>query len=628
MPSTHIRSRFADRCGDRFATNYQGQEARENGGEQIMKFNIFIALVVSSCLLVSGLPVVSASDNAEVFVVTLDSARSSYYMESLGDGQFTPQEHIGFAGNNWDYSCGVGIGDFDNDGDLDYVTGSGNMSGSIYLFEKLGPGNYFDQAVVVGAWDGGILPTDMAVADFNEDGNLDFILVKYASTDCELFSGDGQLGFTAAVIPDAAHSPSAGADAADFNNDGHADFVVAPYMAHDGFMDFYVNLGRGDGAFDIKIIEVETYQTTNYWGVAAGDFNADGNADFVATGVIQTDAGISGIIDIYRGLGDGTFDLANRIEDEGVSNRSAVDNYDFNGDQIQDLVISGYGGPSKAGVGVFLGDAERYFIYSSTYFGGNIGSRHAISAPPCGQNKSPVAVIEPAYQEITAGETVFFNAEGSYDEDGEIVNCSWNFGDQSYPISRTLNQGFSAHHVFYAEGLYTITLTVTDDRGATHSVQAQVRVNPLEVKIWFTPPILSPKSRGQWVLATIRLPSGYDASQIDLNSLCLVENQAPLLYANPSQQWHPFSKYFKRKRGRMLNVKFDRQALLAALAGPAGVKTLRVRGRLHIDGTQLQANPGAISFEGSGTLRIIEPYQNRRQDKKDREHANTCRAKK
>jgi PKD repeat protein len=304
-----------------------------------------------------------------------------------------------------------------------------------------------------------------------------------------------------------------------------------------------------------------------------------------------------------------------------------VDNYDFNGDQIQDIVIGRYA--AKQGVGVLLGDGEGNFIHSNTYFGGSVDDRYAIAAPPYVQNKSPVAVIDPDYQEIAAGETIFFDGEGSYDEDGEVVSYTWDFGEQSLSgtqISRTqsLNEGFSAQHVFYQAGLYTITLTVTDDKGATNSVQAQVRVKPLEVKIKFTPHTLNTKSRGKWVQATIWLPKGYDISQIDHNSLCIVENQAPVVYAHVDHKWKKFKKRFKKKRVRMLKVKFDRQALLAALSGPAGAKTLQVQGRLQVQSVLSQGNAGSISFEGTGKIRTIEPRVKQKPDKKvfkkDRPH--------
>jgi hypothetical protein len=136
------------------------------------------------------------------------------------------------------------------------------------------------------------------------------------------------------------------------------------------------------------------------------------------------------------------------------------------------------------------------------------------------------------------------------------------------------------------------------------------------VKIKFTPQTLNPKSRGKWVQATIWLPKGYDASQIDLASLCIVENQTPVVFAHVDHKWKKFNRRFKKKRGRMLKVKFDRQALLAALSGPAGVKTLHVQGRLQVQSVLSQGNAGSISFEGAGKIRTIEPRIKQKLDKK------------
>lgn len=579
-----------------------------------MKLNTFAVLSFLTCFLIAVPPIIAASDNTEVFVVALDSNSNSYYMESTGDGQFILQELIGSVSG---YSYGNGIGDFDNDGDLDFIMGSGTDSGAIHLFEKLGPGNNFAAPREVAVWGRGNLPLDIAVADFTADGNLDFILPQYKTTDCELYIGDGKLGFTSSVIPECIPYYSVGADAADFNNDGHADFIVAPYMSNENLRYFYVNLGNGDGTF--TTVEVQTYKaegfpfSTTYWGVTAGDFDGDGIADLVAT--------TYGFYDIYLGVGDGTFDWGGRISDEGFWQFAPVDNYDFNGDQIQDFVIGRYGAPQ--GVGVFLGDGEGGFTHSNTYDGGGTGDYYAISAPLYIQNKnkSPVAVLDPAFQEISVGEAVVLNADGSYDEDGEIVQYTWNYGDQSLAKMQSLNEGFSGQHVYHQAGLYTITLTVTDNKGATASVQAQVQVSEksLAVKIRFTPRILTPVSKGKWVLATIQPPRGYDASQIDLSSVCIVENGKTIVYAHSDglhldHKWPKFRKRSKRKRIiRRLNVKFDRQALLTALAtSPPGEKTLVVKGTLAHDG-------GSISFEGSGTIRKIEPCIKPKPDKKEKE---------
>jgi hypothetical protein len=568
-----------------------------------MRLKAFAVLSFLICFLTAIPPIVSASDNAEVYVIALDEDGNSYYMENLGDGTFTPQEYIGGVSG---YSYGIGIGDFDNDGDFDYIMGSGYNSGSIWLYEKLGPGNQFALPVEVGLWDGGMLPMDIAVADFNGDDNFDFILTQFNSSNCELYTGDGKFGFTRSVITGSAPNYSVGADAADFNNDGNVDFIVATYMPNESFNYFYVNLGHGDGTFET--FKFASDEDTTYSGIAAGDFDGDGIVDFAATD--------SRIIDIYLGVGDGSFDYGDRIPDDGVYSVAPVDNYDFNGDGNQDIVIGRYDGTeypyNASGVGVFLGNGEGMFTHSETYFGEISKNRYAISAPPYVQNEKPVAIVEPTYQEITVGEAAFVNAEGSNDADGEIVSYTWAFEEvdvseaKSFSAAATsFSEGFSAEHVYYQAGLYAITLTVTDDMGATSSVTAQVRVMALEAQIKFNPRTLNLKSKGKWVRATIKLPPRFDASRIDLSSVCISEDQSRWIYAHSDSN-------FKKKKARKLKVKFDRQALLEKLAGPAGKKTLHVQG-------WVSTNKGVeVSFEGSGTIRTIEKNKKGKKNKKSK----------
>ena len=57
-------------------------------------------------------------------------------------------------------------------------------------------------------------------------------------------------------------------------------------------------------------------------------------------------------------------------------------------------------------------------------------------------------------------------------DDGSIVGYSWNFGDGS-PAS-----GVAPGHTYDAAGTYTVTLTVTDNQGATDATSVQVTVAP------------------------------------------------------------------------------------------------------------------------------------------------------
>jgi len=91
-----------------------------------------------------------------------------------------------------------------------------------------------------------------------------------------------------------------------------------------------------------------------------------------------------------------------------------------------------------------------------------------IILPP---NGTPVASFTYAPSTPITQADVTFDASLSTDSDGRIVSYAWNFGDGSQ------GSGAVVKHDFSAAGSYTVTLTVTDDRGQSASVSKSVSVS-------------------------------------------------------------------------------------------------------------------------------------------------------
>ena len=81
-------------------------------------------------------------------------------------------------------------------------------------------------------------------------------------------------------------------------------------------------------------------------------------------------------------------------------------------------------------------------------------------------NSAPTA----AFFTSGTGLTVNFDASASSDGDGQIVSYAWTFGDAQ------TGRGMQPVHTFSGPGTYNVTLTVTDDRGATGTATRPITV--------------------------------------------------------------------------------------------------------------------------------------------------------
>ncbi|MDX2472204.1 MAG: endonuclease [Candidatus Krumholzibacteria bacterium] len=110
----------------------------------------------------------------------------------------------------------------------------------------------------------------------------------------------------------------------------------------------------------------------------------------------------------------------------------------------------------RAGAGATSGDFTWQAAQTNTSGAVNTGQSFSGGGPV---NQAPTAVANGTYGS-EVGASISFSAAGSSDSDGTIVSYAWTFGDGGTSTAANPN------HTYAATGVYTVTLTVTDDLGA------------------------------------------------------------------------------------------------------------------------------------------------------------------
>jgi len=131
----------------------------------------------------------------------------------------------------------------------------------------------------------------------------------------------------------------------------------------------------------------------------------------------------------------------------------------------------------------------------SHYFGAHDGSAVTRLPPSPDNYDGPTVTQHPPVADFTftpttpsIGDVVHFN-DASTDDDGTIVSWSWDFGDGS-PTSSEQNPA----HQFTSSGSYTVTLTVTDNDGATGNKSKIVHVGGVNQAPTLSSGFVSPDS--------------------------------------------------------------------------------------------------------------------------------------
>ncbi|WP_455391752.1 FG-GAP repeat domain-containing protein, partial [[Eubacterium] cellulosolvens] len=252
-----------------------------------------------------------------------------------------------YTGTSYGYYYGCGLGDFDGDNDLDIVYGEKiwNVNkANFFIVENINanphpwgstPTKTFIGGINTTGW---VYVTDFAEGDFDDDGNLDFI-ASLSTGSLYLFRGWGDLTFSEPVQLGVSYSGwSYGKDAADFNNDGYPDMVIGGQQS--GSVSYYQN--NGDGTFQSP--QSIPFGSGNYqYATMTADFDDDANPDILTKGYASGTSPY--YMRIVKGNGDGTFQTGqdtNMAFNSRYEPRSG-DAFDFNYDGYQDAVVCNSG---------------------------------------------------------------------------------------------------------------------------------------------------------------------------------------------------------------------------------------------------------------------------------------------
>lgn len=197
------------------------------------------------------------------------------------------------------------------------------------------------------------LPKGLAAADMNQDGHSDLVSCTAWGYTIQLLLGDGSGGFNSANYLKGDGEPTR-LVLRDFNNDSALDIAVnAPAEGK-----IIVYLGDGKGGFALPATEIEGYPRP--FGLAAADFNADGDLDIVTTTRTGINPGTAHVA-VLLGKGNGGFRQSAFVP--VTSRPSSVQVGDLNRDGKLDFVAAGAKPHNTEGnfVATYLGDGAGHF---------------------------------------------------------------------------------------------------------------------------------------------------------------------------------------------------------------------------------------------------------------------------
>lgn len=181
----------------------------------------------------------------------------------------------------------------------------------------------------------GANPTNVAVADFNNDNKPDLAVTNQVSNDVSILLGDGNGTFGSSFLFQVGASPYA-LVAGKFNADNNVDLAVA----NSGANTVSILLGNGNGTFAAPTTVLAGASPIS---IAAGDLNNNGTEDLV---VANFGGFFSGSVTVLLGNGNGGFTPGSSLRTRTQPSFVTIAN--INGDANRDVIVANFGSNSVA----------------------------------------------------------------------------------------------------------------------------------------------------------------------------------------------------------------------------------------------------------------------------------------
>ncbi len=242
----------------------------------------------------------------------------------------------------------------------------------------------------------------------------------------------------------------------DFDGDGLADAAaaIAEHTFPAGSHDVSLTVTDDDGATDTltRTLAVSPAPAPTSTTPPVADFEFSPELPVVGqiisfNGLLSADADGEIVAYAWDFDGDGTVDAFDAFVQHSYSTPGTVD---------VSLTVTDDGGNADTFIQAVLIDVEE-----------------APSSAPPSSFQPPVADFSYMPSAPSAGGLVLFNASFSWDFDGEIVAYAWDFDADGSADATAV----SAEHIFPEPGTFLVSLTVTDDSGASDTLTVTIQVD-------------------------------------------------------------------------------------------------------------------------------------------------------